>query len=143
MRLIRHCAKAFAMKAWWLAGVLIVAHALPAEAALCTLTWLPNTEPDLAGYRIYHSFSSNGFTAGGYNYQTTNTGITCEEMGVEMDGKLHYWTVTAYDVNGNESSFPSQVWIQMPLLGSPATSPPPPPAPPSPTCLRLFFRICM
>lgn len=138
MGLLRH--KVFGSKAWWLGGLLILANALPVEAALCTLTWTPNTEPDLAGYRIYHSFSSNGFTMGGYTYQTISNDITCEEMGVGMDGKLHYWTVTAYDVNGNESPFPAQVWIQMPLFA--ATPPPPPPPPPSPTCLRLFFRIC-
>jgi hypothetical protein len=119
------------MKGWWL-GVMIFAGALPAEAN-CTLSWNPNTEADLAGYRVYHSYSSNGYTVGSYSLTTTATSLTCADMQIGYDGRLHYWTVTAYDSRGNESAFPAQVWMQMPLVTDPA-SPPPPPAP---TCLRM------
>jgi fibronectin type 3 domain-containing protein len=136
------------MKAGWVLSLMIFASVLPAEAALCTLGWDANMESDLAGYRVYHSSSSNGYTAGGFHYSTRGTSATCEDMGVGMDGKLHYLTVTAYDTAGNESPFPAEVWIQMPLVteATPVPEPPPAPAalppPPSPHCWWFFFRIC-
>lgn len=121
------------MKAWGFLGVIMFASALPAEAA-CTLAWNANTETDLAGYHVYHSYSSNGYTVGGYSFNTSSTSVTCDQMGIGLDGQLHYWVVTAYDTAGNESPFSAQVWMQMPLLSSGGTAPPPPPAP---TCLKF------
>lgn len=132
------CCKRFIVKSWWILGLMFLAGVLPAEANHCTLSWNANTESDLAGYRVYHSFSSNGFTVGSYSFTTRGTSLTCEDMGVSQDGRLHYWTVTAYDTAGNESPFPAQVWMQMPLLTEPTTPPPPPP--PAPTCLRFAGR---
>jgi fibronectin type 3 domain-containing protein len=138
------------MKVWWLLSLMILASALPAEAALCTLVWNANPESDVAGYRVYHSYSSNGYTMGSYSYSTQATFATCEDMEIGMDGKLHYWTVTAYDTSGNESPFPAEVWMQMPLLTESAPIPVPDldaapaslPPPPSPNCWWIFFRVC-
>jgi hypothetical protein len=154
-----HCVKdGVGMKAWWLLSLIIVFSAFPAEAAICTLEWDANIEPDLAGYRVYHSSSSNGYTAGEFSYRTQSTSATCEDLGIGMDGKLHYLTVTAYDTTGNESPFPAEVWVQMALLtesapmSAPAPEPIPVPVPesapappeprPSPHCWWFFFRIC-
>lgn len=63
-----------------------------------TITWLPNDEPDLAGYRVYRSYSPEG----PYNY----IGSTNVEFYIDEDvtnGVTYFYTVTAYDVNGNES----------------------------------------
>jgi hypothetical protein len=123
------------MKAWGFLGVILLASALPAEAA-CTLAWNANTESDLSGYRVYHSYSSNGYTVGGYSFNTSSTSVTCDQMRIGLDGQLHYWVVTAYDTAGNESPFSAQVWMQMPLLSSGGTGGTAPP-PPAPTCLKF------
>jgi hypothetical protein len=123
------------LKGWGLMALLVLASALPAEASHCTLSWNANAEADLAGYRVYHSYSSNGYTLGGFSFTTRATSLTCEDMGISYDGRLHYWTVTAYDSAGNESLLPAEVWMQMPLVTDPAPTPPPPP--PAPTCLRI------
>lgn len=121
----------------WLFSLLLLSVPTLSEAALCTLSWNANAESDLAGYHVYHSMSSNGYVMGGFNFNTTQTSLTCEQMGVGMDGKLHYWTATAYDNVGNESSFATQVWMQMPIITQPPVVPPPPTPPPAPTCLRF------
>jgi hypothetical protein len=125
----------FGMKVWWFLGLAMVAGALAAEASPCTLAWDENRETNLAGYRVYHSYSSNGYTAGGFSFTTRATAITCEEMKIGYDGRLHFWTVTAYDTSGNESPFPAEVWMQMPLVTAP--TPPSAPPPPAPTCLQF------
>jgi hypothetical protein len=123
------------MKARWLLGFMIFAAALPAEASLCTLAWNANTEANVAGYHVYHSYSSNGYTEGGFSFTTRATSLTCEDMGIGYDGRMHYWTVTAYNTAGDESPFPPEVWMQMPLITDP--TPPPAASPPAPTCLRF------
>ena len=69
-----------------------------------TLEWDPNTEPDLAGYKLYYGLSS-----GDYQYsvdvgnQTTYT-ITDLEA-----SKTYYIAATAYNTTGLESSYSNEV----------------------------------
>ena len=64
-----------------------------------TLQWVANQEPDLAGYRIYH-----GTTSGTYgNSQNVGNSTTYQYTNLESN-KTHYFSVTAYDTSGNESS---------------------------------------
>ncbi len=67
-----------------------------------TLTWTPNTEPDLAGYNIYRSASGTGtfvklnstpLTMASYTDTTAPAGV------------FSYYRLTAVDISGNESSF--------------------------------------
>lgn len=79
----------------------IVTSAFGAEARF---TWTPNTETNLAGYKIYY-----GTTPGTYS-----TGVD-QGMGVIVDGKVtgavgelvagttYYFAATAYDTDGFES----------------------------------------
>lgn len=91
-----------------------------------TLAWDANTEPDVAGYRIYYKNSSSalpydgtGASQGaspidvGANLTTTLTGLA--------EGETYYFAVTAYDAQGLESTFSNIVasgWV--PNLLAPA-----------------------
>ncbi len=64
------------------------------------LKWYPNSESDLAGYRIYY-----GKLSGGYNNVVdvgNKTTYTIEDL---VEGKFYYIKGTAYDTSGNESEY--------------------------------------
>lgn len=79
-------------------------------AASTTLTWTPNTETDLAGYKVYRG---NGVCAvgplqplvvGGSNVSVLAPVATYTDTTVPtFDGSLCY-EVTAFDTAGNEST---------------------------------------
>ena len=65
-----------------------------------TLTWNPNTDPDLASYRVYQST-----TAGIYGTAIATVpaaGSTYTVPGLTM-GATYYFRITAVDSAGNES----------------------------------------
>ena len=68
------------------------------------LTWSPNSESDLAGYRIYRADSSNfeiiGFTDKSKNSYSDLTGIP---------PKTFSYKISAYDLYGNESALSDQI----------------------------------
>ncbi|MBM4126474.1 MAG: BACON domain-containing protein [Nitrospira sp.] len=89
-----------------------------------TLTWSPNTEPDLAGYRVYQCTSQPcGRAQGTATLLVTLGAVTSFNIGTP--GSTHYYIITAYDTANNESA-DSGVAIY-----SPPNSPPPPPAAPA------------
>ncbi len=62
------------------------------------LIWYANTEPDLAGYRIYRSL-----TLSGYYYGIGETNLDhFLDFGL-MNGETYYYAITAFDYDGNES----------------------------------------
>ena len=63
-----------------------------------TLHWVKNTEPDLAGYRVYRGPSY----AGPYTPLAT-TGATTYVDATVTNGTTYYYAVSAYDYAGNES----------------------------------------
>ena len=93
---------------------LIVSNAFAAQV---TLAWNPNTESDLAGYRV-HSGSTSGSYAMHIDVHNVNTytvtGLT--------DGQTYYFAATAYNSAGNESGFSNQVSYSVPAAnGAPST----------------------
>ena len=73
-------------------------------ASALTLAWDPNTEPDLAGYRVYYG------TASGVYVDSVNAGnTTTYRLDGLLDGVTYYIAVTAYDTSGNESDFSKEV----------------------------------
>ena len=63
-----------------------------------TLTWDPNTEPDLAGYKVYQ-----GTTSGSYG-PSIDVGNTLLYTASNLQpGGTYYFAPTAYDTSGNES----------------------------------------
>lgn len=73
-------------------------------ASAATLSWVTNTETDLAGYKIYVGTQSGVYGApivlGKVNtYQATNLAI----------GTTYFFSITAYDTAGNESFHSAEV----------------------------------
>ena len=76
-------------------------NALPAQV---TLTWDPNTEPDLAGYQVYYGTSSGIYT----DSIDVNNSTTCTISDLEED-HTYYFAATAYNTSGDESDFSNEV----------------------------------
>ncbi len=72
------------------------------------VTWHPNKEPDLAGYKVYYGRASRYF-----EYRI-DVGMTTEySMSALPDTGLFYFAVTAYDSTGNESRLSNVVSIHI------------------------------
>ena len=79
----------------------VLVGAVAVQAADVTLTWDANTEPDLAGYRIYQADRAGNVTGAWAEIDTsvTNTYIV---TGIDL-AQNYAWLVTAYDTQSNES----------------------------------------
>lgn len=84
----------------------------PASQTSALLTWSANTEPDLAGYRVYYG------TAPGVYQQPKGQGIvvtgTTYTVAGLNSGTRYYFAVTAYDGSGNESDYSQEVFKDIP-----------------------------
>ncbi len=69
-----------------------------------TLTWSPNTETDLAGYKVYV-----GTASGIYGAPIDVGKVTSYVVGNLQLGNTYYFTVTAYDGSSNESLHSAEV----------------------------------
>ncbi len=84
-------------------GVLL-GIAVSAGAAEIKLAWDPNTEPDLAGYRVHYG------TASGVYGAPINVGITTMYTLTGLsEGQQYYISVTAYDTSNNQSGYSNEV----------------------------------
>jgi hypothetical protein len=70
------------------------------------LAWAENTEPDLAGYRVYRSVG-NGETS----LVSVETSATYRD-GTVTNGNVYRYQVSAYDTSGNVSPLVS-VWVSV------------------------------
>lgn len=68
------------------------------------VSWDPNTEPDLLGYRIYYGTSSGNYTTVIDVGNVTNYTVSGFSEGIE-----YFFAVTAYDTAYNESDFSLEV----------------------------------
>lgn len=73
------------------------------------LSWYPNAESDLAGYRVYRSFSESG-----EYYRIASTPAVHFVDRDVSNGRTYYYAVSAYDVNGNESDLSYDVVFDTP-----------------------------
>jgi chitodextrinase len=96
-----------------------------AWAGQAILSWAPNTETDLAGYKIYY-----GTTPGLYT-QVLDVGLTSTPdtpvytMTNLSEGTTYYFAVAAYDSSGNASEFSIEVSKTITdTTGAPDTLPP-------------------
>ena len=78
------------------------------ESATVTLKWDPNTEPDLAGYKVYDCLSAPADCSIAQHNGVVDIGkvITTTLPGTFQEGARFF--VTAYDASTNESG-PSNV----------------------------------
>lgn len=73
------------------------------------LIWYENTEPDLAGYRIYRSL-----TPSGYYYAIGETNLDYFlDFGL-INGQTYYYAIVAFDYDGNESDLSYEIVYDTP-----------------------------
>src|SRR3989454_10789310 len=75
-----------------------------ANAAQVTLAWDANTDPDLAGYKLYYGLSS-----GSYQSSVDVGNVTSYTLPGLLDGRIYYFAATAYNVSLAESGFSNEV----------------------------------
>lgn len=92
------------------------------ETFTITISWLPNTETDLAGYKLY--YGANSRDNEGYSklpeYQIALIPAGTEIYEFEttrLSG--HFFSLTAYDFTGNESEFSNEAWTVLPEFPEP------------------------
>ncbi len=73
------------------------------------LSWLPNTEPDLAGYKIYAGRASGLYNASGYPIDVGN--VTTYTLTITQGG-FWYFSITAYNTGALESGFSSEIAVE-------------------------------
>ncbi|MBN2094282.1 MAG: peptidoglycan-binding protein [Candidatus Zambryskibacteria bacterium] len=82
-----------------------------AFAGSATLSWFANSEPDLAGYKIYYGTShrAGSCPAGGYSNVADVGKVNTYNFNNLTDGLTYYFSLTAYDTSNNESCFSTEV----------------------------------
>jgi len=99
--------------ALFLAYILMFQFAGSVYAQSTTLAWDPNTDTDLAGYRVYRSEQSGVFAPPSNNSSLlTTTSFTDSTV---QQGHTYYYAVTAVNTSGLESAYSSQVQAVIPL----------------------------
>ena len=89
-----------------------------AYSAQVTLAWDPNTDPDLAGYRIHYGLLSDQYSNSVDVGNQTN--YTLSNL---TDGKTYYFAATAYDRVGYESDFSNEAVFNAPPACAYSVSP--------------------
>lgn len=79
---------------------LTIAAATQPTTGTVTLSWNPNSESDLAGYKVYRATSSGGY---GAPIATIPAGSTQYVSSGLAKGFTYFFVITAYDQAGNES----------------------------------------
>jgi fibronectin type 3 domain-containing protein len=90
----------------------ILLMATIATAETINLSWDPNKETDLAGYRVYHQ---RPVKARGFGRYTTITGATEMSFTNMSSAHKYYFAVTAYNTSGLESAFSNVVPVNAPV----------------------------
>ena len=85
------------------------------SAAQVTLSWDPNIDPDLAGYKLYYGTSS-----GSYPFSVDVGNQTSYTLSGLLVGPIYYFAATAYNVVRSESGFSNEVSkvIALPVISS-------------------------
>lgn len=88
--------------------VLAIASSALAAGGKATLTWDPNTEADLAGYKVYFGTASGKYGPAVDVGKTATPAAPSYSVTIPNDG-AYFFAVTAYDTAGNESGFSAEV----------------------------------
>ena len=89
------CAIALLWLLLWTSGAL---------AADYTVAWDANTEPDLAGYRLYYGVGSGNYT------DSVDVGNVTQHTVADLaDDTIYYFALRAYDTDGNYSELSEEI----------------------------------
>jgi hypothetical protein len=80
--------------------------ALNVYPAQVTLSWSPNKESNIAGYKIYYGDSSGNYGSNVTDVKGKQTSYTIR--GLES-GKTYYFVIVAYNTSGRESIYSAEV----------------------------------
>lgn len=95
---------------------MIVLFPMSGIAASIRVSWNPNTDLDLAGYKLYYGTGARNYTS------SVNVGNVTTYQITNLDtGRTYYVAVKAYDNAGNESVYSDEVSAYIPV---PDTTPP-------------------
>ena len=86
-------------------------------AATVQLTWNPNAEPDLAGYKLYYGTVPR--TTAPYTQTVAINDKNTSTWNLTLSSGTYYLAVTALDAIGNESAFSSEVSAVVPSTEPP------------------------
>ena len=89
-----------------------------AIAGSATISWQANTDPDLAGYRIYWSTYAGGPYGSSTELITETTSYTITDLAPG----IYYFVVTAIDTSGNESGYSTEVTKTISDMQSPTVA---------------------
>lgn len=73
--------------------------------------WDPNTETDLAGYKIYKGTSSGQYSAPIATLPASRTSYEADGL---QKGSTYFFVVTAFDNSGNEGPLSDELTIPIP-----------------------------
>jgi hypothetical protein len=93
-----------------IAALLMLACSSQALAADVTLSWDPNSESNLAGYKLYY-----GTVSGTYGAPIT-LGLQTTYTITSLSSGTYYFALTAFNTLGQESAFSNEVSATIPLL---------------------------
>ena len=100
----------------WMLAVLL-AHVQLGWAADVLVEWDPNTEADLAGYKLYYGPTSR--SQGSYAETVLISDKNLTNWSLTLPADTYYFALTAYDTSGNESAFSIEVSAVVPDLAGP------------------------
>jgi hypothetical protein len=82
-----------------------------AYASGVRISWVENSESDVAGYRVYYGTTS-------HNYQRwVDAGpFTSVEIDDLSSGYIYFFAVTAYNNSGNESAYSREIQATIPTI---------------------------
>ncbi len=95
-------------------SILVTILPAPVNAADITLTWNRNTEPDIAGYKIFYGTQSQTYsnTITIFDSSTEPAQCTYTIHGLE-EAQTYYVALKSFDLGGNESPYSSETVVNI------------------------------
>src|SRR5262245_57266042 len=88
-----------------LVGLYFLTPALVAAGRVVTLEWYPNTETNLAGYKVYWGLASQSY---GWS-ETVSAPVTTLALTNLSGNREYFFAITAFNTDGLESDFSDEL----------------------------------
>jgi len=101
---MKKCVSRLLMVFFLIGCIFCIPHA--AYATSVTLSWIPNSEPDLTGYKAFVREKDQGYDYNNPAWEGVET--TCKIENLD-DTKIYYFVLRAFDTEGYESGNSNEV----------------------------------